>query len=409
MARTSKARQMELENELKALESFKLAMATVRDPRRQQGQRYSLDLVVLVALMASVCGADSAEQMAAWGKAHEHWLRGLFAMPHGTPSQDVFLRLFGSLDPEQFAGVLSCWAELLSARLSALGKHIAIDGKTSRRSSDRGKRKPAAHTVSAFMTQTGLVLATIPTKRKSNEITAIPELLKLFDVTGATITIDAMGTQTKIAEDIVSRGGNYLLSVKKNQPTLHEQVIAAFAAADELSASPSGAHNPIGTDRLLEAGKGHGRNEVRCVEVIRDLRDLDCAPRWKNLAFVARVQRHRTILSTGKVTEELAYFIGSDENAEVNDIARLIRQHWCTENRQHWVLDNAFREDEARHRAGNCAQNMSILRRITLNLVNSDTERKVGVATCRFRACVDRSYMIALLAGSPRLNDSLRR
>ena len=409
MARISKAKQIEVQNELEALESFRLAMADLRDPRRQQGQRYSLELVVLVALMASVCGADNAEQMATWGEAHEHWLGGLFTMRHGTPTQDVFLRLFGSLDPKQFGAVLTGWANLLSVRLAALDKHIAIDGKTSRRSFDRKKRKPTAHTVSAFMTQSGLVLATIPTKRKSNEITAIPELLKLFDLSGATITIDAMGTQTKIAEDIIKHGGNYVLAVKNNQPTLHKELIATFAAADEQTTCRGDAQNPKRTEEFVEAGQSHGRNEVRRVEVIRDLSHIGCAPRWTNLAFVARVHRHRTILSTGKVSEELAYFIGSDENATVDDVARLIRQHWSTENRQHWVLDTAFREDEARHRAGNCAQNMSILRRIALNLVNSDPNRKVGVATCRFRACVDRSYMIELLTGSARLIDSSSR
>lgn len=224
MARLTEAQRIQQDNEAAALEFFKRMLGQLPDPRRPQGQRYPLHTVVVTALMAMVCGADDAQAMEYWSSSNEAWLSGFLDMPHGAPSQDVYLAVFGALDPEAFSAAFRAWASLLALRLEPTGKHIAVDGKTSRRSFDKGKGKPAIHMVNAWMTESGLVLGQRKTRDKSNEITAIPELLRVLDLSGATVTLGsrAMGCQTEIARTIIDGGGHYLLSVKDNQPTLHE-------------------------------------------------------------------------------------------------------------------------------------------------------------------------------------------
>jgi hypothetical protein len=246
-----------------ALEFFDRTLGALPDPRRRQGQRYPLPTVVVTALMAMVCGCDDAEAMQSWGEANEQWLAGMLDMPHGPPTQDVFLAVFGALDPEAFSAVFRSWAQMLALRLKVQGKHIAVDGKTSRRSFDTASGKGAIHTVSAWMSEVGLVLGQRKTETKSNEITAIPELLKVLDLRGATVTIDAMGCQTKIAETIIDGEGNYVLSVKENQPTLHQDVETTFAeAADARQRSVDEQPRPA-VDLFEDVDKGSRRNNFR--------------------------------------------------------------------------------------------------------------------------------------------------
>ncbi len=232
MARMTQAQKIQSEYEEQALSFFREALAVLPDARRGQGLRYPLQTVVVTALMAMVCGCDDAEAMQSWGEANSQWLDSMLEMPHGPPTQDVFLAVFAALDPETFSTVFRAWAELLSLRLQAGGgQHIAIDGKTSRRSFDTASGKKAVHTVSAWMSEAGLVIGQQKTETKSNEITAIPELLSVLDIRGATITIDAMGCQREIAETILTGGGDYLLAVKDNQPTLHRDLQITFDEA----------------------------------------------------------------------------------------------------------------------------------------------------------------------------------
>lgn len=401
MARVSQADQISQENERQALEFFKETLAGLPDPRRAQGLRYPLRSVVITALMAMVCGCDDAEAMGAWGRANAKWLSGFLPLPHGTPSQDVFLGVFAGLEPKAFGAVLRGWAALLAARIVAMGdKHIAVDGKTSRRSFDSASGQSALHTVSAFLSDAGLVLGQTRTADKSNEITAIPELLRLLDLHGATITIDAMGCQTAIVTTIIEGGGDYLLAVKDNQPTLRQDIEATFVEANDdrvraIDESPRPA-----VEVFDEVDKGHGRVERRTIKVCRNLSWLTTAGRWDGLSFIVQVTRERTTLTTQKTSVESAYYIGSRKSAEASKVAATIRRHWSIENELHWVLDMAFREDEARHRARNTAQNMTTLRHFALNIVKSDRRRKLGVANSRKRAGWDRSYLLQLLKGA---------
>jgi len=400
MARMTKAQKIEAENEAQALQLFQDGLASLADPRRPQGLRYPLQTVVTIALMASVCGCDDAEAMQAWGEAHEEWLCGFLPMPHGAPTQDVFLAVLGALAPEAFSTVFRAWAELLALRLKATGKHIAVDGKTSRRSFDNTNNKGPVHTVSAWMSEAGLVLGQRQTDAKSNEITAIPELLGVLDLREATVTIDAMGCQTAIAKTIRDGDGQYLLAVKDNQPTLHEDLQATFAEADDDRRRTVDEQPRPAVEVFEHVDKGHGRVETRTVSLCRDLAWLTTAERWEGLSFVARVVRRRHVQATGKTSTETAYYIGSDEAATAATTAENIRRHWSIENQLHWVLDLAFREDEARHRAKNTAANMTTLRHFALNLIQSDKKRKLGVANARKRAGWDRGYLVSLLTGA---------
>ena len=303
-------------------------------------------------------------------------------------------------DPKALGAVLRSWAALLATRLTNLGKHIAVDGKTSRRSFDTTSGQPALHTVSAFLSDAGLVLGETKTDCKSNEITAIPELLRLLDLRGATVTIDAMGCQTEIAKTIVEGGGDYLLAVKENQPTLYQDIAATFTeAADERRRTVDEQPRPS-VEVSEEVDKGHGRVEKRTAKLCRDLSWLTAATRWPGLVYLVQVVRERTVLATGKTSIETAYYIGSNRRAAADKVAQIIRRHWSIENELHWVLDMAFREDEARHRARNTAQNMTTLRHFALNIIKRDPTRKLGVANSRKRAGWDRDYLLELFKGA---------
>jgi predicted transposase YbfD/YdcC len=397
MARVTEAQRIEQANEEAALVFFREALSSLPDPRRRQGVRYPLVSVVVIGLMAMVCGSDDAEAMDVWGEANAEWLEGILDLPHGTPTQDVFLSVFAALDPVAFRSVFLSWIELLRLGLRVTGKHIAVDGKTSRRSFDTGHDRPAIHTVSAWLSDEGLVLGQIKTADKSNEITAIPELLRVLDLRGATVTIDAMGCQTEIAKTIVDGKGNYLLSVKENQPALHKDLVATFAeAADDRVRSVDEHARPV-VERFEHTDKGHGRIETRSIELCRDLDWMMSAERWTGLAFVAKVTRERTVLATNKTSIETAYYIGSDAHADAPGTAHRIRRHWSVENELHWVLDMAFREDEAMHRARHLAENLTTLRHFALNLFKRDPDRKLGVANSRRRAGWDHGYLLRVL------------
>jgi hypothetical protein len=227
--------------------------------------------------MAMVCGSDDAEAMELWGKTQAEWLAGFLELPHGAPTQDVYLAVFGALDPEAFSAAFRAWAAVLQLRLQTQGKHIAIDGKTSRRSFDGASGQPAIHTVSAWLSEAGLVLGQRKTGVKSNEIIAIPELLRVLDLRGATVTIDAIGCQTEIAAAIVAGGGHYLLQAKDNQPTLRHDIAATFAeAADDRRRTVDEVPRPT-VERFEEVDKGHGRVEKRTLALCHDLAWLTTA------------------------------------------------------------------------------------------------------------------------------------
>jgi predicted transposase YbfD/YdcC len=399
MMRLSQAKVIEKENEEQALLFFKERLSQLPDPRRRQGKRYPLETVVVIGLMAVVCGAEDAQAMELWGHTHEDWLETFLDLPHGYPTQDVYLSVFAALSPEAFAKVLAAWAALLSLRLANLGgisKQIALDGKSSRRSYDSASDKPAIHTIAAWSCEAGIVLGKIRTDEKSNEITALPGLLELLDIKGCTLTYDAMGCQTDFAKNIVQRGGYYLLATKANQPTLHHDIETLFDYVDGKVEPNAGIYVPK-VSRCTAVEKGHGRIEQRTTELCRELSHWISGKRkWAGLNFVVRVRRERTILKTGKTSTEVAYYIGNDPTSTVDIVASQIRRHWAIENELHWVLDMAFREDEARHRAGNTAHNMATLRHFALNIIKQDKNRTCGIANTRKLAGWNHEYLLNL-------------
>ena len=309
----------------------------------------------------------------------------------------MFLAVFGAIDPTAFRGVFLSWMDLLRFRLRVAGKHIAVDGKTSRRSFDTSADRLAIHTVSAWLSDEGLVLGQIKTAAKSNEITAIPELLRTLDLRGATVTIDAMGCQTAIAQTVVDGAGHYLLAVKDNQPALHGEIVATFAEAADARVRSVDEHPRPAVEQFEETDKGHGRIEMRRVELCRDLGWVQSADRWTGLAYLVKVIRERTVLATKKTSTETAYYIGSDTQLDAASAAHRIRRHWSVENELHWVLDMAFREDEARHRARYVAQNFTTLRHFALNLIKRDPGRRIGVAGSRKHAGWDHNFLLRVL------------
>lgn len=400
MTRPTESSKIEASNEEAALGFFEVALSDLRDPRRAQGRRYPLRTVVVSALMAMVCGCDDAEAMECWSEVNKDWLTSFLDMPHGPPTQDVYLSVLGALEPAAFQAVFVRWAELVSLRLGGDPKHIAIDGKTSRRSADRASGRAAIHTVSAWLSGAGLVLGQVQTREKPNEIIAIPELLKVLSLRGATVTIDAMGSQTDIAQAIVEGGGNYLLAVKDNQPTLHKEIRETFAAADNpRSRTIDEVPRPV-VSTYQQVDKDHGRIETREVRVVDTLDWVLSKDRWVGLGYLVEVTRTRLHLTTGKESKETAHYIGSGPTPSVERVGALVRGHWSIENQLHWVLDMAFGEDSARHRARNAAANLTTLRHFALSIVKQDQSRKLGVANSRRRAAFDRSYLVQLIQGA---------
>jgi predicted transposase YbfD/YdcC len=408
MARITQAQTLEEINETHALAFFQGVLASLPDPRRRQGKRYPLETVVVIALMAVICGSDDAQAMEYWGETHKEWLSTFLEMPHGPPTQDVFLAVFGSLDPKKFEDVFAAWARLLQCRLQ--GQQIVLDGKTSRRSFDPANGKKAIHTLNAWAVESGIAIGQMNVDSKTNEITAIPELLELLDIRNTTVTTDAIGCQSAVAEAIIAKGADYVLAVKENQPTLLHDIEQAFQIADSKGGKPIGNLQPAAIEHWANIEKGHGRIEERSIDLCRDLWWLSQPEKWLGINFYVRVTRNRTILATGKESTETAYYIGSNANATPETIGHQIRRHWAIENECHFVLDTAFREDEARHRAKNAAKNMTVVRKFALNVIKGDkTLRKdkrgyrpikLGVANKRKLAGWDKNYLINLLTES---------
>ena len=364
------------------------------DPRRDHLKEHRLLDIVTITLCAVICGADDWVHVATFGRAKEAWLRTFLALPGGIPSHDTFGRVFARLDPEEFRRCFLNWVAAVAGPPGA--QVVAIDGKTLRGSHDRRRGTSALHLVSAWATASDLVIAQVAIDTKSNEITAIPALLRLLSLEGATVTMDAMGCQTAIAAQIVDQGGDYVLTLKDNHPTLHERVRKTFADADAAA----------GTTLLLADLVPHERTEVhhdrlerRWCRVIGDpayLAYIDPDRRWANLTSVV------CITSPGRVggvttTEDRHYLSSLPPDAA--HLAHTIRSHWGIENRLHWVLDVAFHEDQSRVRVGHGQENLASIRHLALNLIRQERSAKGSIATKRFRAALDSSYLRSILAG----------
>jgi predicted transposase YbfD/YdcC len=359
--------------------------ATLPDPRHPAFQDHHLlgDLLV-IALCAVLSGARSWDAIARFGCSKESWLRSLgLTLPNGPPSHDTYNRVFAALDPLAFQHCFTNWINAVCDRLGFT--HIPVDGKTLRGS--RGPDGTALHLVSAWATEHRLTLAQVAVPDKSNEITAIPALLKLLDLQGALVSIDAIGCQRAIAQQIRDQGGDYLLAVKDNQPTLHADIQAAFEKA--LALELEGVRH----DLFVTEQTSHGRYEERVYLVLYEPQGLSTASDWADLKTVVQVLRTRQQGDEESV-EEACYISSSTASAAV--LAEGIRAHWGIENGQHWCLDVLFGEDRCRSRQGNAAENLAWLRRMVLSLLRHDGS-KDSAPTKQLRAALEDDYRLHLI------------
>jgi predicted transposase YbfD/YdcC len=364
--------------------------ANLPDPRVGNAKRHELLDILVIALCAIICGADSWVEIELWGKANLMWLRTFLTLANGIPSHDTVGRVFARLDPQAFRACFVRWIHAISQ----LTQHqvVAIDGKHLRRSHNHRLGKAAIDMVSAWATANRLVLGQVKTDDTSNEITAIPELLRLLELTGCIVTIDAIGCQTAIAELIVQQGGDYLLAVKENQAQLYQDVSDLFAGCLEVN------FRQVPHDYYRTVNKGHGRIEIRQCWTLIDPEFLDYLSQravWPHLHTVVMIRAERRSGDTRSL--ETRYYISS-----VKTTARLALQaargHWGIENGLHWVLDIAFREDDSRVRIDHAPENFAVLRHMALNLLKQEPTAKVGIKAKRLKAAWDRSYLLQVLS-----------
>lgn len=360
------------------------------DPRRKtMNLRHKFIDILIIAICAIICGADSWVAVEEFGKAKEEWFRCFLERTEGIPSHDTFTNVFRKLASREFEACFTSWTESISEVFD--GQIVSVDGKTLRRSHDASHDKKAIHMVSAWSSANSLVLGQIKTAEKSNEITAIPQLLKCLELKGCLVTIDAMGCQKEIARIIIEQEADYMLAVKDNQPTLHQEIQDYFLDANEAN------FEGYNIDFAEIFDKGHGRIESRRCWVSYDaLPRINSSQKWEGLQTIVMVESERIIKD--ETTIEHRYYISSTEN-DAESLLRASREHWGIETSLHWRLDIAFREDESRIRKGNGAENFAILRHIALNLLNKENTAKIGTKNKRLKAGWDASYLEKVLVG----------
>jgi len=362
--------------------------ASLTDPRRRK-VTYPLVNVVTIAVCAVICGADDFVAIATWGRLKREWLATILDLSAGIPSHDRFNAIFRALDPGAFEKCLLGWiAELHEA---TAGQVVAIDGKTLRGSFDKASGKSAIHMVSAWATANRLSLGQVVVDEKSNEITAIPALLKLLELKGCLVTIDAMGCQTAIAAAILDREADYVLAVKDNQPTLHRGLEEFFTTQMEDDFAR------VAVGRYEKEEKGHGRVEHRAYYVCDAPADLRDGRRWKGLAAIGVAINISS--RDGKSSDAVRYYILS-RRLDAKGFADAVRSHWGIENSLHWQLDVTFGEDACRVRLGLADANLSVIRRAALGLLKNETSEKIGVKNKRLAAACNTRYMEKVLTGS---------
>lgn len=360
----------------------------ISDPRGDN-HWHKLEDIMAIVIAASICGAEKWDDIEIFGQAKEAWLRTFLELKHGIPCSDTYRRVFTRLDPEEFNKRFFDWVAAINPKYKK--EIISIDGKTLRSSFDNRRNQSPLHMVSAWANKAGLTLGQIKVDEKSNEITAIPELLDQLDIRDCIITIDAMGTQKKIAEKIVEKGGEYVLSLKGNQETLHEDVADYFQETKKADLQKS----PFDYHKSFE--KDHGRIETREYWVTNDIDWLDVDKKWQGLSSIVMAKMQRTI--GDKTSCETQFYISS-LRPDAREIGESIRKHWGVENSLHWVLDVAFREDDCRKRRDNSPQNFAILRHITLNLLKQEKSCKRSIAGKRLLAGWDHAYLEKILFSS---------
>lgn len=361
----------------------------IKDPRVERTKKHQLTDILVIAILAIIAGGQGWEDMENYGISKQQWLEEFLALPNGIPSDDTFRRVFEFIDPEALNRCFLRWVETLITKMG--GEIIPIDGKTMKGSYDRNQGKSALHVISAWASEQRLVLAQVKVEDKSNEITAIPALLELLDITGAIITIDAMGAQTEIAKQIINNKADYVLALKANHPTLYSQVKEWFETAQ--------ANNFLGIDISYDKRieKGHYRTEIREVWTVpvAAISQLYQPKLWAGLQSLVMMIRVRHLWN--KTTREIQFYLTS-LNSDAQLIGRAIRKHWGIENEAHWTLDCTFAEDACRIRSFHSPRNFALLRRIALNALNREQSYKRSLRQKMKRTAMDNNYMIRVLS-----------
>lgn len=350
--------------------------AGIKDPRLERTKDHLLLDIIFITIAAVICGAETWNDIEAFGKAKQEWLKSFLKLPNGIPTHDTFNRVYAALDSKELGQCFLSWTQSVT-KLTA-GEVVSIDGKALRGSRDQGK-KSIVHMVSAWAGTNNIVLGQQKVDSKSNEITAIPPLLAVLVLKGCIVTIDAMGCQKDIASAIVAKEAHYILAVKGNQGELHQHVQESLRFIQPSSVTQ-------------EIDLGHGRIEKRVCSVINDLSMIEQKDQWIKLHSLIKIDAERQIKSTGETQRETRYYISSLQS-DAQQLNRCVRSHWKIENSLHWVLDVAFHEDQSRKRAGKAAENFSVINRIALNLLKNEVSTKQGVKGKRLKAGWSNDYL----------------
>lgn len=365
--------------------------ATLDDPRVERTKRHPLLSIVAIALCAVIVGAETWDEIEEFGRIKEAWFRRVLDLPHGIPSHDTFNRVFAALDPRQFRACFAAWMRSVADVLPT--EVIALDGKTVRGSRDRHAGRAAIHMVSAWARTNRLVLAQERVSETSNEITALPDLLRVLALQGCLVTIDAIGCQKEIAQQILDQGGDYVLALKENQPKLLEEVATTFTQAQ------ANVFVDLLIDRERNVDKGHGRLEIRRHTVIADpgiLAWLHDEYGWPGLGAIGMVEAERRI--GAERSRETRYYL-LNRALSAKRFGEVVRGHWGIENKVHWTLDVTFGEDRSRIRAGYAAENVVVLRHLALNLLRRQQTRRLSIKAKRLKAGWDDAYLLQVLQG----------
>jgi predicted transposase YbfD/YdcC len=370
------------------LELFTPFFAELPDPRVDRTKRHQLLDMVILAVCATLGGANGWVDIARFAEAKLAFFRQYLDLPNGIPSHDTFGRVFAALDPAALLRCLQNW--LTSLRTSLAGTVVPMDGKTLRGSFDTAAGKNPLHLVSAWAADARLLLGQVAVDAKSNEITAIPLLLELLDLEGAIVTIDAMGCQKEIAAAIRDRQADYVLALKENQPTVYREVHEAFLAYGETDFTDPKLR------RLKTVERGHGRRETRAYFIAPVPARLTRAEEWRDLRSIGMVLRTRVV--NGETSEEVAYYLNSLP-PKVKTFAKAVREHWSIENRLHWSLDVIFAEDQSRVRTDNAPANLGMVRRLALSILSQDTSCHENLRGKRLLAGWNDEVLLQILAG----------
>lgn len=376
-----------------ALSSLSVAkhFTRLRDPRRNHRKLHLLIDIIVVALCAVICGANDWQQIVTFGQQRYDWLKTFLALPNGIPAHDTFERVFDRLDPQAFLGCFQRWVETLTHALGL--KHVAIDGKTMRHSGAATRKLKPLHIVSAWATEQHLTLGQVAVDDKSNEITAIPQLLELLDVQGALVTIDAMGCQKAIATKIVAAGGDYVLSVKDNQPNLLADI------QETITEALANGREGVEYQTYESTDKKHGREETRSYLIVTDLDKIRNRQDWAELKVIGMYTSTRIV--AGQRSDEAHYFIGS-RCADAYVYGNALRDHWSIENNLHWQLDVTFAEDANRVQRRHGGQNLALIRRLALSLLKRQSS-KGSMACKRLAAALNTAFLEEILSDGSNL------